>query len=241
MSNDSQSQPRTAFDWAIYADATLAALAMLIPIPVLDWIVEWFFSRRILRAISKRQARQLDPGVIRLLNKNNDRGCKGYLVGCLTLPLKLTIELIKSLSRKILYFLTIKDATNQLSHYWHQAFLLDHMLLAGHLDDVESAKVARLAMEKVLSTSTNSPLLKLAQQVTSSIGSVFGVLSQARRHKPDHALEQPFDTRSVRAPQALQIGGRWSDFEAYLRRLAAQYEQVYQALQEEANLVADHQ
>ena len=219
----SQLQPRTAFDWAIYADATFAALAVLIPIPILDWLVEWFFTRRIIPAITKRRGRQLDPNVIRALN--NSQGCKSCLMGCLSLPFIVTIELIKSISRKILYFLTIKAATDQLSYNWHQAFLFDYMLLAGHLDDVESAQVARQAMQQVLSRSATSPLLKVAKQVTSSIGSVFNVLRQARRGKQEDALVQ----------QPSQIRGHWSDFEQYFRRLAAEYEQVYQALQEEVD------
>jgi len=216
-------QPRTAFDWAIYANATLAGLAVLIPIPILDWMVEWFFRRRILSAISKRRGRQLDPEVLRVLKMKNDRGCTGCLVGCLMLPVILTIELIKGIFKKILYFLTIKDATDQLSYYWHQAFLFDYMLLAGHLDEVESAQLAQQAMTRVLSNVTTSPVLKLAQQTTSSLGNVVNVLRYVRQSKEEKQAAQ----------SALQMKGRWHDVEGYFNILAEQYEQVYGMLQEE--------
>lgn len=219
----SMPQPRTTFDWAIYADATFAGLAVLIPIPVLDWIVEWFFARRILSAIAKRRGRQLEPGVMRALN--NNQGCKGWFIGCFTLPVMLTIELIKSISRKILYFLTIKAASDQLSYYWHRAFLIDYMLLAGHLDDADSALLAGQAMEQVIATSTSSPVLKLAGEVMSSTGYVFGVLRNARRSQKEEENE-------MIQQQPSRITRRWNDFEAYFNTLAADYEEVYQQRRE---------
>lgn len=214
-------RPRTAFDWGIYANATLAGLAVLIPIPILDWIVEWFFRRRIVPAIVRRRGRQLRPEVLGVLK--NRRGCMGYVVGCLMLPVILTIELIKSISKKILYFLTIKDATDQLSFYWHQAFLFDYMLLAGHLDEVKSAEVAKQAMTQVLSNVTTSPVLKLARQTTNSLGNVRNILRYARRSKEEKQAAQ----------SALQIRGGWRDVEGYFNTLAEQYEQVYGMLEEE--------
>lgn len=214
-------EPRTAFDWGIYANATLAGLAVLIPIPILDWIVEWFFRRRIVPAIVKRRGRQLPPEVLRVLKDR--RGCMGYLVGCLMLPVVLVFDLVKSLFKKILYFLTIKNATDQLSFYWHQAFLFDYMLLAGHLDEVESAEVAKEAMTQVLSSVTTSPVLKLARQTTSSLGNVRNVLRYARKSKEEKQAAQ----------SALQVKSGWRDVEGYFNTLAEEYEQVYGRLEEE--------
>ncbi len=214
-------QPRTTFDWGIYANATLAGLAVLIPIPILDWIVEWFFRRRIVPAISKRRGRQLPPEVLRVLKDR--RGCLGYVVGCLMLPFVLVIELAKSLFKKILYFLTIKNATDQLSYYWHQAFLMDYMLSAGHLDEVASAQLAKQAMTQVLSNVTTSPVLKLAKQTTSSLGNVRNVLRYARQSKEERQAAQ----------SALPVRGGWRDVEGYFNTLAMEYEQVYRRLEEE--------
>src|SRR5918997_6943650 len=105
------SQSDTAFDWAIYADATFAGLSVLIPIPLLDWVFEQFFRRRMLPTIAQRQGRQLPPAVRAQLNRSSG----SCLSTCLTAPLVATFWLLKSVSRKLLYFLTIKDATDQLA------------------------------------------------------------------------------------------------------------------------------
>lgn len=46
-------QPQTAFEWPIYADATFAGLAVLFPIPLLDWALEEYFRRRMPRTIAR--------------------------------------------------------------------------------------------------------------------------------------------------------------------------------------------
>ena len=130
-------QPRTEFDWGIYADATFAGLAVLIPIPIVDY-------------------------------------------------------------------------------YWHRAFLLDYMLLAGHLDDEEAAHLARQAMEQVLDTATTSPLIHLARQVAASPRHILRTLRRARQGSEDEVIQQ----------KRSQMQQRWADFEDYLRTLAAQYDRL---------------
>ncbi len=207
-------QPRTGFDWPTYADATLAGLSILIPIPIVDWVFERFFRRRMPGAIARRHGRKLSPGVAAALNR--DEG--NWLATCLTLPITGTIWLIKRVSRKILYFLTVKEATDQISYYWQRAFLIDYMLLAGHLDDAQAASTARQAMEDVLQT-TATPLAQLARQVTSGTSNIWQTLRRARRGNEDAAIQQ---TRS-------EMNQNWGNFDAYFRLLAQHYEQAYQA------------
>ncbi len=135
-------QPRTNFDWSVYADATLAGLSVLIPIPLLDTVFETFFRRRMPRSIARSHGRVLPANIQAALRLNLRSWFQTYLM----LPLTLTIGLVRRLSRKLLYFLTIKEAADALSQYWHRAFLLDYMLAAGHLETVASAHVARQAM-----------------------------------------------------------------------------------------------
>jgi len=85
------------FDWAIYADATLAGLAILIPIPLLDLLFEWIFKRRMPQAIAKRNGRTLSPETIRQLNRSSF-SC----LGCLLWPLELVWLLLKRTYRTIL-------------------------------------------------------------------------------------------------------------------------------------------
>lgn len=208
--------PNTAFDWAIYADATLAGLAILIPIPLVDWAFEEFFRRRIPAAIARHQGRTLAPEIKSKLNQSSD----SCLTSCLALPVKLIFELIKRISRKLLYFLTIKEAADKVSLYWHRAFLIDYMLSVGDLEREESAQVARQALEQVLDKATTSPLTHLARQVTGGTRHILRTLRRARRGTEDEMIQQ----------KKSQIAQHWADFEEYLKTLAADYDRVYQMM-----------
>jgi hypothetical protein len=208
-------QPQTAFNWSIYADATFAGLAVLIPIPLVDRVFEEFFRRRIATRIARHRGRQLHPAVLAELN----RGDQSCLTACLMLPITLTFGLIARLSRKLLYFLTVKSASDQLSYYWQRAFLIDFMLGAGHLDTPASAQVARMAMEQVLRT-TRTPLTQLASQVTSRARHVLPTLRRARRDAEDELVQE---TR-------MEMDRSWSGVAVHLQDLALRYQQAYQQL-----------
>jgi hypothetical protein len=218
-------EPRTQFDWPIYANATFAGLAILIPIPVVDWAFEEFFRRRIPGSVARRRGRPLAPIIISTLNKN-DEGCGST---CLMLPVLGIFMLLKSISRKLLYFLTVKEATDKISYYWHQAFLIDYMLLLNHLDEPESAQIARLAMRQVLKTAATSPLLQLARQIVANTRHILRSLRKARRGAEDEMIAQ----------QKLQMIRRWDDFADYFKALAADYLRAYEEVkiqQDAANL-----
>jgi hypothetical protein len=206
-------RPDTSFSWNRYADATLAGLTPLIPIPLLDLTFESFFRRRMPSRIAKSRHRRLSPAVIRILNQ----GEAGCLQGCLTLPLGAILELIKLLSRKLLYFLSVKQATDKISYYWHEAFLIDYMLLLGYLDHVETARTARQAMRQVMDSTTTSPLLQLAAQLASQPRRVLRSLRKARGGYEDEVIQRQ-DSGMIR---------EWSSFSDYLRQLAARYDRAY--------------
>lgn len=207
--------PNTAFDWAIYADATCAGLAVLIPIPIVDWLFEDFFRRRMPNAIAKRHGVKLADTVRDEFNRGDDT--KTFLSSCLLLPLKGAYWLLKSVSKKILYFLTIKEAADQISLYWHQAFLIDHMIRAGQLEDREAAIIARRAMWALLEAKHTSPLRQLAQQVVAESNHVWRTLRDMRRGKEDEEIEE----------RKVQIRRRWDEFKDYFETLAAAYADSY--------------
>ncbi|WP_420127142.1 hypothetical protein [Longimicrobium sp.] len=207
------SERTTAFDWSRYADATLAGLSVLVPIPFMDDAFEAFFRGRIPGAVARARGRTLPDDVRAVLAEGDDRG------GCATIPLRLTLGLLKRLSRKILYFLTIKSATDRLSHYWSRAFLIDHMMTAGHLESVASARVARQAMDEVLAT-VAGPLPRVAGQVIATSRNVWPALRRARRG------EEAEEVRQVRS----QVEGRWGEAEKDLRSMAARYDAAYARL-----------
>ncbi len=209
-------RPRTGFDWTMYADATLAGLATLIPLPFVDDLFEAYFRRRMPGAIARSRGRVLPPAAVAALRAERRRS---LLQSCLLLPVTLTVGLLRRLSRKLLYFLTIKAAAEKLSHYWHRAFLLDYMLAAGHLETEASVAAARQAMDEVLAT-TQGPLTQLAGQIVAGMGHVWRSLRLARRGAEDAAIQ------GARA----QMARRWNDFAGYFESVAQRYEQRYREL-----------
>ena len=205
------------FDWAIYADATLAGLAILIPIPLLDVLFEWIFKRRMPQVIAKRNGRTLSPETVRHLNQS------GFsCLGCLLWPLELVWLLLKRTYRTILYFLTVKDATDNLSYYWHRAYLLDYMMQRGDLDGKETAVLAAQALHQVLDNLTTSPLTQLAQQVVASVRHILRTSWRwLRRKQEDETMAQ---TRT-------QMANAWRDLSDYFAQVVVQYQQQLEQLQ----------
>jgi hypothetical protein len=216
LQSASPPSPRTRFEWPVYSNATLAGLSALVPIPLLDMVFESYFSRRIPGIIARHRGVRLEPQVIGLLN----RGSEDCLTTCLLFPFRLMLELVKSLSRKILYFLSIKQATDLVSYYWHRAFLIDYMLQQGHLADLSTAQMAQTAMHQVIRTSTTSPLYQLAGQLATSSKGIFRALRRARRQEADGVIEGKRDT----------MRQNWARFEPYLQSLAARYDLAFQTL-----------
>ena len=206
-------EPRTDFNWGIYADATLAGLSILIPIPLLDMLFEDFFRSRMPGSVARCRGRSLAPEIVTLLNRS-DEGC---IEGCLLLPFKLTYELVKRLSRKLLYFLTIIDASDRVSYYWHRAFLIDYALLRGHLDTTELTARSRCAMRWMLQNTQVSPLWQFARQFVGNSRHIFRSLRLARRGQTDSVIEQ----------KRRQLAEQWGDFAGYLRLLAIRYDQAF--------------
>jgi hypothetical protein len=208
-------RPETAFNWAIYADATFAGLAVLIPLPLVDVAFEQLFRRRMPRSIARARERRIAPEVVRLLNRI---GCSPAAL--LLFPLWLAFLLLKRLSKKILYFLTVKDAVDSLSYYWHRAFLLDYMLRAGHLDEIARAQLAERALAETLAGLRESPLTTLARQVVRQTHHVLRRLwSVVRRKRPGNAL----------APEQETMGAAWDRFQGHLEGVAARYQAAFDA------------
>lgn len=209
----------TAFHWSLYADATFAGLSMLVPIPFVDSAFEWFFKRRVPGAVARWRGRRLAPGVADELNR--EKG--SWWESCLLLPVTLTWGLIKRLSKKVLYFLTVKEATDHLSYQWHRAFLIDYALQQGHLESPASAEVARLALEYALATATTSPLEQLAQRLVPHTRHVTRSLRKARKGEEDEMIAQ----------QRSMMAKAWAGFGEYLADVAFRYDRAFHQWQQE--------
>ena len=207
---------KTSFNWAIYADATFAGLSALVPIIALDWLFEQFFKRRIPGAIARTQGKTLPIAVKHELNKNHNR--MGCVKGCLLLPVLTGFWLLKKLSKKILYFLSVKEAADNVNYYWHQAFLIDYALTAGHLETPESARKARITIDNIMETTVGSPLYPLAGQVVEHVPHVLRTFFKVLRGKNSNVATQT----------QLAMSDKWAEFAAYLQTVAQKYEQSYQ-------------
>ena len=205
------------FEWAIYVDATLAGLAILIPIPLLDLFFEWIFKRRMPQSIAKRNGRTLSPETVRQLNRSQ-LSC----LGCLLWPLELVWLLLKRTYRTILYFLTVKEATDKLSYYWHRAYLLDKMMERDDLATEEEAALAAQALHQVLESVTTSPLTQLAKEVVANVRHILRSSWRWLRRKQED--EMMAKTRS-------QMATAWRDLSGYFEQVAAQYEARLEQLQ----------
>ena len=210
----SQPPPPTRFDWLQYADATFAGLATLIPLPLVDSLIESYFRRRMVWNIAKRRQVRLPDPIYQHMTRE---GCNWGAV--LLWPITLVWKFLKKLSRKILYFLTVKEATDKLSYYWHRAYLLDYMIVQGHLEQEETAVLARTALEQVLDTITTSPLTKLAQQVANNTRHVWRTLRRVRwRNQEDETI----------AASKAMMDEQWEESATYLATIAQQYELLYE-------------
>ncbi|MCB8985666.1 MAG: hypothetical protein H6659_17700 [Ardenticatenaceae bacterium] len=209
--------PDLSFDWQVYADATFAGLSILIPIPLLDVAFEQFFRRRMPVVIARRNGLTLSPSLRMDLN----RGRFSCLVACLTWPVLGLIMVLKRLSRNLLYFLTIKESSDQLSLYWHRAFLLDYMCEAGYLADEATAVPAAEALRETLDTIPTSPVNELARQVVYLPHHLLRTLRQARRGQMDAEMEK---ARSLMART-------WDSFGDHFLEVARRYDDIFQQVQ----------
>jgi hypothetical protein len=200
----------TDFEWSRYADATLAGLSVLIPVPFMDDAFEAFFRKRIPGAVAESRGRTVPREVRAVLEEERPGG------GWAALPARLAVGAFKRVSRKLLYFLTVKQATDRLAYYWYRAFLVDHMLASGHLESVDSARVAHQAMDELLAN-TAGPLPQLARQTVTQMRNVWPALQRARRGEEADEVRQ---TRN-------QLERRWGDVAGHLTSVAARYDEVY--------------
>ncbi len=210
-------QPGThsEFNWAIYADATLAGLSALIPVPYVDSALEARFRRRMVHSIARQRNRTLHPAALHALQEDP---VSSIVKDVLRLPINLSIGLVRRFSRKVLYFLSVKRAVDLLTFYWRRAYLLDYMVRQGHLSSEATAPAAVAALNTVLAQSGSGPFRWLAQQVVAGTPHVAGLLWEALPggKKPDQSLL--LNLRTL-------LAEKWPDASDYLRSLARRYDE----------------
>jgi hypothetical protein len=166
-------------DWRIFSDATCAGLSVLIPLPLVDIVFETIFRRRIPATVAKVRRREMALEVRRSLGRGLDGPLS--LSGCLAIGLAAVKYVLRRIWRKIIYIFAVKDAATALTEYWHRAFLIDHMVRAGHLDPGADTDLALQVSMDVLRDIDPGPLMGLARQTVANAHHVFRLLVRARR------------------------------------------------------------
>jgi len=204
--------PRPPFDWRVFADATCAGLTPLVPLPLVDVALENVFRRRLPASICRARGVTPAPGAVAALGQ----GLPWLSArGCLMVPLALILYLLKRLSRKLLYFLAVREAANTLSAYWHRAFLLDHLARSGRLSGDGFGVEVRRAFEAVLEEAPTGALTHIARQVVRGSRHVVRSLWRARRRGADEAFPQ----------EAALLSHQWAGIAEHLEGLVARFEQ----------------
>jgi hypothetical protein len=217
----------TTFDWHIYADATCAGLSVLIPLPLVDIVFETIFRRRIPGKIARALGRTIDRATgVALARPVNELLSAS---GCLAVPLMIIRYILRRLWRKIIYIFAVKDATTALTEYWHRAFLIDHMIRAGHLDPDTDTTLAVRVFRHVLDQIDPSPLTGLARQTMANVQHVLRLLVRARRMGASEVTRSLGDV----------LASHWRVAEASLLSTAELYDGFYVAEVERCGMISD--
>jgi hypothetical protein len=204
------------FNWRIFADASCAGLSTLMPLPGLDLLLEVIFRRHMPKTISGYRGVSLQQQIISELGRSSQDLLS--VRSCLVLPVIGLLWFIKRLSRKILYFLTIKETAQQLSAYWHRAYLVDHIIRSGHL--AERPAEALAAFHQTMDEADTASLKGIARQVMASGRSLVRTLARAMRGV----------TGRQAGEQEPVPPGQWQQIEQALQITTALYERLYQLL-----------
>ena len=205
------------FEWAVYADATCAGLSVLIPLPLIDLVFETIFRRRIPGKIAKVRESEIAPATrIRLARPVNGSLAQA---GCIAVPLMVGRYILRRLWRKIIYIFAVKDATAALTEYWHRAYLIDHMVRAGHLAPGVDTGLAVRVFRQVLQEIDPSPLTGLARQTVANARHVLRLMVRARR------LGAAEVTKSI----GEMMSSQWRVAEDSMRETASLYNLRYKA------------
>lgn len=180
--------PLPPFDWRVYADATGAGLARLVPLPLVDRALECLFCRRIPGSILRARGLSCDAPTRRELGRCAPWWPRLTRRGCLLAPFILLRMLLSRISRKLLYFLTLREASRSLVLYWFRATLIDHMARSGHLDDPVRCERAMAGFRQALATVDAGGLRDIARAVISETHFVLLRLLRARRRGAEDAL-----------------------------------------------------
>ncbi len=170
----------------LVSDGVLTGLCPLIPIPLLDDFARDLLRKRLVARLATESGTAMAGAEAKILacgyQPPDAAGCaRGCLRMALLRPIVFLITLIfRRITRKVLFFLTLKDAVDTFSETFHEAYLLRHVLALGILREpalagaepsagTEPARVdprlleVRSAIEAVVRSTDTRPVTTLAR------------------------------------------------------------------------------
>ena len=136
QADSAQPTPKRALR-RLVADSVLTGLCPLIPVPLLDDFARDLLRTRLVSRLAAAVNSPLADADARILacgyRPPSAGGCaRGCLRAAVVKPtIFLSTLIFRKIMRKILFFLTVKDAVDTFSETFHQAYLLRHALSAG--------------------------------------------------------------------------------------------------------------
>jgi hypothetical protein len=182
---------------------------------LVDSAFEVVFRRRIPGTIARARRSEVAPEVRRRLGRVVDSSLS--LQGCFKLFFAAVRYVVRKIWRKVIYIFTIKDAATALSEYWHRAYLIDHMVRAGHLEAGVDTDLAVRVFERTLREADTSPLMGLARQTVANAHHILRILARARRLGAAEVARSLGDV----------LASHWKGAEASLVGVGADYNRRY--------------
>jgi hypothetical protein len=167
--------PPVPLDWMLVSRyALLISLVNLLPIPVVDWVLDTWLRRRLTRLQLRAYELTLPSKDVRMLGDANTSGCVGLVVSVAMWPFRRAL-------RYFIWVLLVKSMVDTFSDVVHRAVLV-HEAAGSGLLQTDTTVHLRAAMQRATKTVNTKPLERAIGIVfRSTKGSLWGLLALARK------------------------------------------------------------
>jgi hypothetical protein len=177
--------------------AVLTGLTPLIPVPLIDDLVKSYFRKRLVRSLAAAAGRTLSDEELAGLASEGGGGC---LRGCVGTVL---VYPLKTVFRKVFYFLEWKRAADLTSRTYHFGYLVGHALRRrGDAPSLLDAHGARAVNEAIEAVCREAPIKPLESAVGGTFRKSKGVLRGAAALLSGSLRRQP--PRPERVAEAIE-------------------------------------
>jgi hypothetical protein len=192
----------------------VGGLTALIPFPwVDDWAGEWI-RRRMVKELFRQRKLEVLPEVLDAFLQPPAGAYRGCLYQAffwlIKLPLQLIGYLLRSVFRKLLIVLAVKQAGDRASRIFHEGFLLDAALHQGWIGPpftVESAVSVQACVTRTLAGVDMSPVTSVFRQILRVNRAAFVRAAGAWQRLRSRARQDP-DLRESYLEQERRMLGR---------------------------------